>query len=172
MVQMSVSPEGDAPYIRALKEAARRMRDLSPLMGSIGLGLEGSTRERFAETSRAPDGSAWEPSIEAIIEGRRTLVKSGNLADSITHRVDGNSVEVGSNVLYAAVHQFGATIAKKRAPKLIFRIAGVTYAADQVTIPARPFLGISDDDADMILEEATDFLGGAFGPQGGRGASS
>ena len=163
MVRIAIKPEGDAPYIRALREAARRAGDLSPLMGSIGLGLEGSVRDRFSETSLAPDGTPWPPSIEATIEGRRTLVKSGNLADSITCRADRQSVEVGSNVLYAAVHQRGATIRKKHAPKLVFAIAGVVYTADEATIPARPFLGVSEEDGEMILEEATDYLGGAFG---------
>lgn len=149
-------------YRQALLDLAERGRTLTPMLDSIGQGLEASTRERFAETSQAPDGTPWTPSLASVIEGRRTLVASGNLSDSITHAVAGNELDVGTNVLYAAVHQRGATIKAKQSGGLRFRIGDQWVTKQQVEIPARPFIGLSADDDEMIVGEATDFLAGAF----------
>lgn len=49
---------------------------------------------------------------------------------------------IGSRVKYAGVHEKGATIKAKNAPRLVFKIPGVgVRTAKQVTIPARPYLG-------------------------------
>jgi len=156
---------GKDAYLRALRRVARRAGDLSPLMDSIGMGLEASVRERFAETSTAPDATRWDPSI-ADAEGRKTLVDSGNLADSITHAATRDSVVVGTNVLYAAIHQLGGTIEGKTSRGLRFQIGERWANVASVTIPARPFMGLSDDDESMILAEATDWLEGAFAAGG------
>jgi phage virion morphogenesis protein len=146
----------------ALGELIARGDDLTPLMDSIGMGLEGSAIERFNETSTAPSGASWTPSRAAQEEGRRTLLKSGNLRDSITHRAGRDEVEVGSNVIYAAIHQFGGTIRAKTSKGLRFKIGDRFITKKEVTIPARPFLGVSDADRDMIREEVVAYLGGAF----------
>lgn len=167
MVRMIVEMRGAARYQTVLREAARRGDDLTPLMDSIGTGLVSSTIERFNETSLAPDGTPWPPSLAALEEGRRTLVKRHNLRDSITHEPSRDSVEVGSDGSggtrdYAAVHQFGKMIRAKSPRGLRFRIGDQFVTKAQVTIPARPFLGVSNDDEEMILAEATDWLKGAF----------
>jgi phage virion morphogenesis protein len=150
-------------YGRAIGALGARGQALDPLLDSIGQGLEASVRERFAETNEAPDGTPWQPSIRAALEGGRTLVQSGNLSDSITHAVAGDAVAVGTNVLYAAVHQQGMRIEAKDAKALRFRVGERWVSKQAVEIPARPFIGLSDDDEAMILGEATDFLSGAFG---------
>lgn len=164
-ITMTITTAGDGRWRAALAEAARRGEDMTPLMDAIGMGLEASTVERFNETSRAPDGTPWKPSIAAD-EGRRTLVQRGHLRDSITHRAGPRSVRVGTNVLYAAVHQLGAVIRAKTARGLVFRIGREWRRVREVRIPARPFLGVSAEDEEMILAEATDWLAGAFGAGG------
>lgn len=161
-LKVSIDDRGARRYRGALREARKRGDALTPLMDSIGTGLVNSTIERFNETSKTPDGTPWPPSIAAGLEGRRTLIKSGNLRDSVTHEPSTNAVEIGSNVLYAAVHQFGKTIRAKTARGLRFRVGDRFVTKQQVTIPPRPFLGISAEDEEMILAEATDWLAGAF----------
>jgi phage gpG-like protein len=87
------------------------------------------------------------------------LRDEGHLYASITHRASPTSVEVGSNAIYAAIHQFGGTIKAKDAKALRFRIGDVWVTKESVTIPARPFLGIDDDDRQMIVETVADALG-------------
>jgi phage virion morphogenesis protein len=129
----------------ALNGLIKAGANLTPLMDLIGNYLRNETKHRF-ETGQAPDGRAWLPSWRAREEGGKTLMKSRHLWDSITHRAGNNFVEVGSNVIYAAVQQFGATIRAKAGGKLIFKIGGGYRSMDQVTLPARPYLGMSQAD--------------------------
>ena len=48
--------------------------------------------------------------------------------------------EVGTNVIYAAIQEFGGTITPKNGPFLVFMIDGELVFARQVTIPARPYM--------------------------------
>jgi phage gpG-like protein len=69
------------------------------------------------------------------------------------HAVASNeSVVVGVPYAWARVHQFGATIRAKNVPYLRFLIRGKGWASKkQVTIPARPWLGVSTDDSTAIV---------------------
>jgi hypothetical protein len=59
----------------------------------------------------------------------------------------GTGVIIGANRQYAATHQFGATIRAKNKKALTVPIAdGSLRLLKQVTIPARPFLGLSEGD--------------------------
>lgn len=102
-------------------------------LDEIGSRLVASTLRRF-ERETAPDGKPWLKSIRALLSGGQTLQDFGTLKGSITHVVHGDGVEVGSNLVYAAIHQFGGQAGRGR----------------KVTIPARPFLGIDDSDAAAI----------------------
>ena len=70
---------------------------------------------------------------------------------------------VGSNLPYARIHQLGGVIVPKKAKKLVFKGSdGATRAVDKVTIPARPYLGVSKDDLDDVRAAMADFLAGIF----------
>ncbi len=64
--------------------------------------------------------------FEKYIEGRKILQKSGRLRNSIVPRVSDDEVVVGTNLKYAAIHQFGGMAGRGR----------------KVKIPARPFMPI------------------------------
>lgn len=134
--------------------------DLSPLMDGIGMKMAENTRWRFRDGT-APDGVAWLPSRRARDQGGQTLVDSGRLRDSIVHALQGrDSVAWGTNILYAAAHQFGVTITP-RTPggRLRFRIGDAWVSAASVTLPARPFLGVSDDDREDIADLVAQYIG-------------
>ena len=128
-----------------LEDAIRRLSRLegfamAELADDAGAILESSTRDRF-DTKLAPDGTPWEPWSEAYDETRNhgvhsLLVEEGGLRDSIASYSSGAEVEVGSNLIYAAHHHFGG---------------------DEIGsgIPARPFLGISDQDESDLRELVT-----------------
>jgi phage gpG-like protein len=69
--------------------------------------------------------------------------QSGDLAASIHYRLRGNATAVvGTNMVYAAIHEFGGTIRAKNAEFLAFRLDGGRYVmTKEVQIPARPYLG-------------------------------
>jgi phage gpG-like protein len=82
--------------------------------------------------------------------GGQTLKEGGDLQRTITHRTFRNRVEVGSIQPYAGVHQFGATITAKTPKGLRFKIGNQWIRKRQVTIPARPFLGLGTADREEI----------------------
>jgi phage virion morphogenesis protein len=79
------------------------------------------------------------------IGGKRILIDSGNLASSITKSATNDSVTVGTDSLYAAIHQYG----------------GMAGRARKVEIPARPFLLVQDEDLAEIRGTIMDHLVGA-----------
>lgn len=149
----------------------RRMEALSginknAILASAGESIKTSTVERFRE-ERSPDGTRWRGSIRAEQTGDKTLTDTEVLRKSI-HRISGsNSVAVGTNVIYAATHQFGdeRTIRARNSDYLKFKVRGrwVNVREVRVTIPARPFLGISDEDKDEIREIIEDAVREAGG---------
>ena len=109
MVAQTVSVEIDGATLNAaLARMAAVLADPSAFLDQIGRYLVASTQRRF-ERGRAPDGSPWLQSARALAEDRQTLTDTGRLRGSIAHTVTdgGRAVEVGSNVIYAAIHQFG-----------------------------------------------------------------
>lgn len=149
--------------IRAFRQLAGVMSDTTPVMRAIGVGLVEGVHTRF-EQGVDPDGAAWaplNPGYAAIKKGPGILRESGmrgGLLGSITFIASADTVQVGTNKIYAAVHQFGATIVPRLASHLRFWMAGGLVEADSVTIPARPILGVSADDARMTEETVVDAL--------------
>lgn len=125
--------------------------DLSPAMDEIGAAMVASTLFRF-EGEAGPDGTAWQPSARALAEGGQTLTDRGHLRASITHRADSESVEWGSNLVYAAIHQLGGVIRAKTARGLRFPVGDGYAIVQSVTMPARPYLGLDDGDEVEIRE--------------------
>ena len=102
-------------------------------------------------------------SRRALEDGGETLTDSGRLRRSIDYAATSNKVMVGSNLPYARIHQLGGVIVPKKAKKLVFKgHDGTTRAVDKVTIPARPYLGVSESDLDDVRAAMADFLAGIF----------
>ena len=93
----------------------------------IGQSLLVNIRQGF-EAEHSPEGEAWEPLKPATVRQRKgdahpILQRKGRLKKTITWKVGPDSVIVGTNLVYAAVHQFGATINRAAgATKLHFRV--------------------------------------------------
>lgn len=143
--------------VSGLERIVARGRSPGPALDSIGSYLANSTIRRF-ETESAPDGLPWKRSGRAEREAGQTLTDTGRLRASIVHRVAGDVLEVGTNVVYAAIHQFGEktkprTIRARRKKALFF--PGADHPVRSVQhpgsdIPERPFLGVSDEDRAAI----------------------
>ncbi len=168
MAGASITAHLDATQAQQqLQRAAAAWGNPVPILRVIGAGLARNTRNRF-DLGTDPDGHPWEalnPAYEAGKTGPGILRESGmrgGLQGSITFDVAGRELAVGSNKIYAAVHQFGAVIKPRNGPHLVFRLAGALVKARQVTIPARPYLGIGDADEETVLEVAEAFLARAM----------
>lgn len=111
-------------------------------------GAMGALHDRF-RTATDPYGQRWKPSLRAQLEGGQTLSDTGRLRRSFSvQNVSPRGFAIGTNVIYAATHQFGATIRPKRARFLRFRLAGgqgPLVFAKEVRIPPRPFLPTGPD---------------------------
>lgn len=120
------------------------------LLSDIGEYVLRSTRDRGAQEID-PDGRRWralEPSYARWKAKKRPgvpILKFDNhmLGDQLAWQLDGETaVLVGTNAVYGAIHQFG----------------GKTPMGG---IPPRPWLGISDQDADEITQITLDHLAAA-----------
>lgn len=160
----SLTTTGALDIQRRLGGLVLAFGDLTPLMEGFGSTLESGTLDRF-DSESAPDGSAWKPSLRARTEGGKTLTDSAQLRGSITSQAGSDHVEVGTNKIYAGVHQFGATIRAKSSAGLRFQLPGGLgfRRVMEVEIPARPFLGLSSDDEAELLAQAEDYAAAAIG---------
>ncbi|MGR3479362.1 phage virion morphogenesis protein [Salipiger marinus] len=162
-VSLKVRFEDAAPRA-ALARAAEGARDLTELMDQIGSVLVNGAVERIGQTNVAPSGTPWPKSLRAQLGGGEdgepgagnagpTLHDTGQLMRSITELPAPTQVTVGSNMIYAGVHQTGATIRPKTKKALSFTLAnGDAVTVGSVTIPARPYLGISEEESADIEE--------------------
>ena len=157
----SIRLEGDT---RAMLRKIRGFAELDKkkINAAIGEGVRESTLERF-KTSKGPDDKTWKTSIRAATEGGRTLVQTAQLRNSIRSKSDASGFAVGTNAKHAATHQFGEqgrTIRARRAKTLRFQVGGrwVSKKKVKLNIPARPYLGLSDDDMQEIKGTVEDFI--------------
>lgn len=150
----------------ALDRAIAASIDLSPAMGDIAGHLADEARERF-ELEAGPDGVPWLRSQRARDEGGQTLTLSGDLRNSLAEDWGADFAAAGPERsggagVYAAIHQLGGTIRPKAKKALSF--SGRIVAS--VVIPARPYLGFTDEDADYCLAALGRHLSAAFGGDG------
>ena len=133
-----------AEFSAALVAAAGA--SLAPLMDAMaGVGEE-ATIGRIHAGGPAPDGTAWAPRHPAYRNPHPLLNREGGLVDSIEGEGDADSAVWGSPLVYARVHQLGATIVPRESVALHFRLGGADVYARSVTIPQRQYLGWGADE--------------------------
>ena len=130
-----------------LLDLAKRSEKLRPLMKNIAGVFAYSTEENFQEEGR-PD--KWTDLAKSTKKQRtktghypgQILQVSGQLASSISTYYDNDSAVIGSNLDYAAIHQLGGQAGKNQS----------------VTIPARPYLQLTEDDFEEIIQETEKYF--------------
>lgn len=150
--------------ISGLEAAMQRLNAMGNLQYHAlldGLGALGvaQTHRRIQSEKTSPDGAAW----PANLNGGSILFRTGtHLSDSIQHAAGANEVHWGTGWIGARVHQFGAVIRPVKGKVLAFMLGGVRVFARKVTIPARPFLGVSPANARELLETAERYVAKAL----------
>lgn len=113
-----------------------------------------------------PDGTPFAPLNPLYAASKPSgvgiLQSTGNLRNHLTTALHGNTLLWGSNLDYAAVHQFGAVIRRRRAPALVFSIGGTWFRKQFVTIPGRPYLGFNSDDRAAAVDTLETFFRGCL----------
>ena len=114
-----VSTDGLDEALLKLRLLAAKGKDLTPLLDELGEDEVTRVMLRF-ESGTAPNGVWWD---ELTSRDGQPLMDTGRLYNSIEAQVIGkHRLQVGTATDYAHFHQFGTK-----------------------HIPARPFLGVSDD---------------------------
>ena len=139
-------------FARIVATAAKGSPSSISALRQIGSYMVAATIRRFELEGGA--GGRWKPSRRAREEGGQTLTDTGRLRSSIASNVTGDGVEIGTNVAYAAIHQFGGrtpprTIRPRRKKALFFPgarhpVAKIEHPGSD--IPARPFLDFDEQD--------------------------
>lgn len=165
----------DSQIKQTLAKLEKKGKNARPVMADIGKHLVESTQQRFAR-SESPDGEKWAANSDSVIKGvlsktkgnykkrgglsakgkrrsaaKRPLIGESKQLKNVHYKARSNGLEVGSSRIYAAVQQFGAKQGDFGNTK---RGAPIPFG----DIPARPYLGFSDDDKSVIMEILKEFL--------------
>lgn len=129
----------------AMERLAKAAVNATPVMTAVAGVMLDAVMENFARAGRPAWAGLKNPGKRRL--GGQVLIDSARLKNSITPRADANSAIVGTNVKYAAIHQFGGMAGRGR----------------KVKIPARPFLQLTEADEAKIAGKVTDYLRSVVG---------
>lgn len=131
-----------------LKQIALQLQHPKKLYGVLGETLKKIHKTRFRKEID-PDGKKWKALADSTLTRKQKKSKSlkilrqdGYLSDKTAYNYDDRSLEFGSDAKYARIQHFG----------------GKTGRGCKITLPARPWLGVSNDDKDVLLNKATALL--------------
>ncbi|PID77564.1 MAG: hypothetical protein CSB24_00745 [Deltaproteobacteria bacterium] len=148
----------------ALDRLISRLGNFGGAADDIATLLKNSIRRNFVEGGR-PD--KWRPSKRAESDTGETLRDSDALMNSIVGRGYADMVKVGTNVSYAAAHNFGVdkqvTQTVRSHVRRITKAFGRDIGLKEVTVkehsrqmhirlPKREFMLVQDEDWDDIAE--------------------
>lgn len=152
----------------ALSRLARNAGDVRPVLIDMSEYMLREIEGRFRD-EKDPDGNKWKELSFATLYGsfrgrktkksgghlaafrkyqarRKILTRKGHLRASMVYQISGGTARVGTNKVYAAVHQFGASFS-------------ILKTGAEINIPARPFLGINEANRRELIEIAKSHLG-------------
>lgn len=186
MIEISIQTDQLDAALRRILEA---VSNASPVMGQISHIMWDAVEENFQQEGRprwlglAPSTlqarvggelkrkggvhktGAWSLKVgQRVARSVKILQASGRLASSIIPSHDATSATVGTNVIYAAIQNFGGetrphTIEARNAKALHFGgIFAKRVKHPGSKIPARPFLTITDADGVAIEEAMANYL--------------
>lgn len=140
-MELSLNLNGNAQILDSM---SKRLNDMQGYWEDIGQYMVKQTvKERF-DKEQSPEGKKWEKLSASRIKQRlrrhkssgsiRILQDTGRLR-RVNYKASRDNVKVGSNLEYAATHQYG-----------------------RGKIPARPFLGINDKERQEIVRRASRYV--------------
>ena len=151
---------------RVLDKAVARLSRPKLMFAEMGEELLAIHFARFT-AQQAPDGTPWAPLKDWYRESKKKnadkiLTLDGHLSGTLRYQASDTGVVFGSDRPYAAIHQFGGTIKPKNKKALKLGSGDDATYARSVTIPARPWLGLSADDEQRLIDIARKHLKNEF----------
>lgn len=133
-----------------------RLSDMTPANREISEVLRDGIEQAFEDQRDPETGAAWAKLSPFTIAARQVagywpgkiLQQSGRLASSFEADFGAAFAAAGTNVIYAALQNFGGTVRPKNKKALAFGGRLVS----KVTIPGRRFAAVSEDGSNQILE--------------------
>lgn len=145
----------DQEVRRVLAELQDRIGNIDAVLMDIGEALTESSKRRFGSLT-GPDGTFWTPNSDITRErkglSKPPLTDGGFLGQQIEPQSLGAYImAVVANMEYAATQQFGAAQGE-------FGRDRRNHPIPWGDIPPRPFLGMSADDKEEILDIVSEAL--------------
>jgi len=176
----------DSGMLDQLGQLVDRMDNPIGFYKNVGEHLLNSISDNF-ERETSPDGVPWQRLKDRTIRERdkrrltpiRILRARGRLAGSFSATATATEARIGTPIEYAAAHQFGAEITQPARQHTIYQrydadtdtlhqkfvkksrsnfAREVTIGEHTITIPARPFAGVSAADETVIVGIADAWL--------------
>ena len=150
---------------REIDATFKRADNLRPVMRKIAGDMLNSIDEAFNEQRDPVTNESWDDLQDSTKANRRQgpnrtfngvfqiLRDTGRLANSMSSDYGNDYAQAGTNVVYAPTHQFGA---RKGAYGTNSRGGPIPWG----DVPARPFLGFSDELVDSIEDDLFNYLSG------------
>jgi len=133
--------DNKAIYANLQRLALLDLKRFGAARREIGEHLLGEVQDNI-HGQKLADGSPMPQSAAAIKRRGKTLSDKHHLYDSYTYQLPGNGVEIGSALVYSAIHHFGGETGRH---------------GHRFTMTARPVLGLKPDDerriGDILLAE-------------------
>ena len=104
--------------LEGAEEAVRRLNQIGQRVSFVLKEIAPIVRDFIVENIKNGDHKPNSPLTKRVKGSSKPLLDTGQLRGSITYVVNKDELKVGSNLIYAPVHQFGATITPKVAKKL------------------------------------------------------
>lgn len=132
-MSVALTVQADGLYQISMQLDRFGLESLDSLFEDIGGEVESQTRRRIQSEKASPGGEPWPAWSEQYARtrhgGHSLLQGEGPLLDSIQSLVEGDELQVGSNMDYAAAQNFGF---------------------DEANLPAREYLGLSQENVDDL----------------------
>ncbi|MRJ41187.1 MULTISPECIES: phage virion morphogenesis protein [Idiomarina] len=130
-IEIDATTQVIAAAIASLRSQAQ---DLAEPFAEIGEYLIESHQDRF-KAGESPDGQAWAPLSEAYKKRAKRpseiLIEDGFLMGTLNYNPSGSELLFGTPMEYGAAHHFGY---------------------EENNLPARPWLGLSPSDSDVVVQ--------------------
>ncbi|MBZ0197257.1 MAG: phage virion morphogenesis protein [Ignavibacteriales bacterium] len=185
----------DNKFIEIIKNMKDKTGDLTSLHQLIAGEMDDAVHRNFRREQAGDEGEKWKPLAKSTLQNRKTKrIKilqrrgaGGGLLGSIITTYNKDYAEIGTNLQYAAIHQFGGVINKAAKSETFIRKRwkkdkfnkkgdlihkkgqfrrgtsggkGFTFRAHSIIIPARPYIALTEKNHRIIVSEIARFIGG------------
>lgn len=164
-------------FEHALGELIQRMENRAPLMRELAGIMWEAVEENFSQEGR-PAWMGWSPRYARQRGPGQILQRSGRLASSIMPYSDNDSAVVGTNVIYAAIHNNGGEIdIPARSQRAYYRMDKSGNVSNQfsrksranysewhtlpsysIKMPRREFLRLTETDVEAMEAKAAGYF--------------